>query len=98
MRSPPKWRADSMPEKPYAYKVSRDFLATSGLLTREGNTFGPEFEKMYTGHKNYYYYMNRNAVVPGAEKAAFIFEELDEYTRQACKLQLVCLQRAACGV
>ena len=28
--------------------------------------------------------MNRNEVVPGAEKATFIFEELDAYTRQAC--------------
>ena len=30
-------------------RLSRDFFATTGLLTREGNTFGPDFEKMYQG-------------------------------------------------
>ena len=44
------------------------------LCTIQGNTFGPEFEAMYQGHRNYFYYMNKNAVVPGAEAAAPIFE------------------------
>lgn len=41
---------------------------------------------MYQGHRNYFYYMNKNAVVPGAEAAAPIFEELDAYTRQVVEL------------
>ena len=63
-------------------QLSRDFFTTTELLEKDGNTFGEEFEQQYTGHLNYFYYMNRNLVVPGAEKAAYIFEELDHYTRQ----------------
>ena len=63
-------------------QLSQDFFSTTELLSKEGNTFGPEFEQQYSGHKNYFYYMNRNRVVPGAEAAAPIFEQLDRYTRQ----------------
>ena len=58
------------------------FFAATELLQRDGNTFGPEFEQQYTGHKNYFYYVNRNKVVPGAECAHELFDELDRYTRQ----------------
>ena len=63
-------------------RLSRAFFATTRLLEQDGNTFGPEFEQQYKGHRNYFYYMNRNEVVPGAEKAASLFEELDHFTRQ----------------
>lgn len=83
------WRYSLMPAVVPAetmLRFSRDFFGVSGLLERDGNTFGPEFEQQYTGHKNYFYYMNRNQVVPGAEKSAFIFEELDAFTRQVVEL------------
>ena len=67
-------------------QLSRNFFDTTGLLIRDGNTFGPDFERMYTGHLNYFYYMNRNMVVRGAEGAAHIFEQLDPYTRQVVEL------------
>ena len=78
------WRYSLMPgvvPRPRMEQFSRDFFRVTELLQKDGNTFGPEFEQQYKGHKNYFYYMNRNSIVPGAEKAAFIFEELDHYTR-----------------
>jgi hypothetical protein len=83
------WRYSMMPAAIPLEKMlqfSRDFFNTTEILNKDGNTFGPEFEQQYVGHKNYFYYMNRNQVVPGAEKAAYIFEELDAYTRQVCEL------------
>ena len=83
------WRYSVMPAVVPPSKMlqfSRDFFRTTELLDKEGNTFGPEFEQQYTGHRNYFYFMNRNRVVPGAESAAFIFEELDGYTRQVVEL------------
>ena len=41
-------------------QFSRDFFRTTGLLEQDGNTFGPEFEQQYAGHKNYFYYINPN--------------------------------------
>ena len=63
-------------------RFSTDFFRVTELLTKEGNTFGPEFEQQYAGHRNYFYYMNRNQVVAGAHKASFLFDDLDAYTRQ----------------
>ena len=83
------WRYSVLPAAVPAEKMlqlSRDFFSTTGLLQEDGNTFGPEFEQQYAGHKNYFYYMNRNQVVAGAEKAGFIFEELDAHTRQVVEL------------
>ena len=83
------WRYSVLPAAVPAEKMlqfSRDFFSTTGLLKEDGNTFGPEFEQHYVGHKNYFYYMNRNQVVAGAEKAGFIFEELDAHTRQVVEL------------
>ena len=62
--------------------LSREFFQATSLLTKDGNTFGPDFEQQYSGHKNYFYYMNRNKVLPGAEAAAATFERLDA----ACRL------------
>eukprot|EP00966_Prymnesium_polylepis_P256407 5923584-Prymnesium_polylepis.1 len=67
-------------------ELSRDFFRTTELLHKDGNTFGPEFEQQYSGHRNYYYHINRNQVIPGTEKSAFIFEALDAYTRQVVQL------------
>ena len=67
---------------PVVLHLSRELFRVAGLLERDGNTFGPEFEEQYAGHRNYFYYMNRNQVVPGAEGGAHIFELLDGYTRQ----------------
>jgi len=83
------WRYSVLPgvvPRDEVLRLSTEFFATTGLLTRDGNTFGPEFEQQYAGHRNYFYYMNRNAVVPGAEKAERIFESLDTYTRQVIEL------------
>ena len=44
-------------------QFSQDFFKTTELLDKDGNTFGPEFEQQYAGHKNYFYYMNRNQVL-----------------------------------
>jgi len=78
------WRYSVMPAvvpTPTITQLSSDFFQVTGLLERDGNTFGPDFEQQYAGHRNYFYYMNRNRVVPGAEIASAIFEALDEYTR-----------------
>jgi len=83
------WRYSEMPAVVSVDKMvqlSTDFFSTTGLLTEDGNTFGAEFEQQYAGHKNYFYYMNRQQVIPGSEKAAFIFEELDHYTRQVMEV------------
>ena len=67
-------------------RLSRAFFETTELLRKDGNTFGPEFEQYYQGHKNYFYYINRNRLVAGAERAAPIFEEIDAYTRRVVEL------------
>ena len=83
------WRYSVLPAvvpREQALQLSRDFFSTTGLLEKEGNTFGPEFEAQYQGHRNYFYFINRNQVVPGAEHAAPIFDRLDAYTRQVVEL------------
>ena len=83
------WRYSVLPHVVPAatiLQLSRDFFATTGLLVRDGNTFGPDFETMYQGHRNYFYFMNKNAVVPGSEGAGRLFEQLDGYTRQVVEL------------
>ena len=67
-------------------RLSRAFFEKTELLRKDGNTFGPEFEQYYAGHKNYFYYINRNKLVAGADVAAAIFEELDAYTRRVVEL------------
>jgi len=67
-------------------ELSKDFFAATGLLYKDGNTFGPGFEDNYIGHKNYFYYVNSEQVVPGAEVVAPIFHELERYTRAVVEM------------
>jgi hypothetical protein len=78
------WRYSVVPDvvpRETILRLSREFFETTELLTKAGNTFGADFETMYQGHRNYFYHVNKNAVVPGSDGTARLFDELDAYTR-----------------